>query len=79
VISGKGVEMVLTPRHRMGCALLHEGVYVPNLELAHHPLRRGKTYEELLGNKAFEKAARKKWNREVRRALEQISDLEPRR
>jgi len=49
VIEGKGLEMVLTLGTGMGCALFYEGTYIPNLELAHHPFRKGKTYEELLG------------------------------
>jgi polyphosphate glucokinase len=73
VIAGKGVEMVVTLGTGMGCALYHDGVYVPNLELAHHPLGRGTyTYEEYVSNKALTKHGKKKWSRRVHRVVAQI-------
>jgi polyphosphate glucokinase len=72
VIEGHGVEMVLTLGTGLGCALYHDGVYVPNLELAHHPFRRGKTYEEYVGNAAYEKVGKKKWNKRVARVIAQV-------
>lgn len=75
VIQGKGLEMVLTLGTGLGCALFYDGVYIPNLELAHHPFRKGKTYEELLGVRALERDGKKKWNRHVRQALEQIEPV----
>ena len=65
VVEGKGVEMLLTLGTGMGCALYNDGVYVPNLELAHHPFRKGKTYEDYVGAKAMEKKGKKRWNRHV--------------
>lgn len=75
VISGKGLEMVLTLGTGMGCALFYDGTYIPNLELAHHPFRKGQTYEELLGANALERDGKKKWNRHVARALAQIEPV----
>ena len=75
VIEGKGLEMVLTLGTGMGCALFYEGTYIPNLELAHHPFRKGKTYEELLGARALERDGKRKWNRHVARALAQIEPV----
>jgi len=72
VVEGKGVEMLLTLGTGMGCALYNDGVYVPNLELAHHPLRKGKTYEEYVGAKALEKLGKKRWNRHVARVIAQV-------
>ena len=80
VVEGKGVEMVLTLGTGMGCALYLDGTYVPNLELAHHPFRRGKTYEEYIGAKALDGIGKKKWNRRVRRVVEQVLPIwNPRR
>ena len=77
VIPGHGVEMVLTLGTGLGCALYHDGVYVPNLELAHHPFRHGKTYEEYVGAKAMKKVGKKKWNKRVARVIAQVlADLE---
>lgn len=75
VITGHGLEMVLTLGTGMGCGLFHNGTYVPNLELAHHPLRKGKTYEEYLGAAALGEVGRKRWNRRVARALAQIQPI----
>jgi len=72
VISGQGVEMVLTLGTGLGCAVYFEGNYVPNLELAHHPFGNGKTYEEYVGAKALARVGKKKWNRRVEKVIAQI-------
>lgn len=72
VIEGKGVEMVLTLGTGLGCALYHDGKYVPNLELAHHPFGNGKTYEQYVGAKAMKKCGKKKWNKRVREVVDQV-------
>jgi polyphosphate glucokinase len=80
VIEGKGLELVLTLGTGLGSALFYEGVYIPNLELAHHPFRRGDTYEDYLGLRALRAVGKKKWNKRVARALEQIEPIwNPRR
>ena len=80
VIEGQGVEMLITLGTGMGCALYLDGIYVPNLELAHHPFRRGATYEEYVGMRALEKVGKKKWNRRVLRVVAQIEPVwNPRR
>ena len=75
VVEGRGVEMLLTLGTGMGCALFHDGVYVPNLELAHHPLRHGKTYEQYVSHAALEKLGKKKWNAHVRRVVDQVTPV----
>jgi len=80
VIEGKGMEMVLTLGTGMGCAVYIDGKYVPNLELAHHPFKNGKTYEEYIGKKALTKVGKKKWNKRVREVIEQVLPIwNPRR
>lgn len=80
VVDGHGVEMLLTFGTGMGCAVFNDGKYVPNLELAHHPFRKGKTYEQRVCNAEYERKGRKKWNRRVQRILEQIDPIwNPRR
>ncbi|MBX3222109.1 MAG: ROK family protein [Labilithrix sp.] len=80
VIEGKGTEMVLTLGTGMGTALYLDGRYVPNLELAHHPFRGGKTYEEYVGGAALAKVGKKKWSRRVEKVLAQIDPIwNPRR
>jgi polyphosphate glucokinase len=80
VIEGKGVEMVITLGTGMGCALYVDGKYVPNLELAHHPFKHDKTYEEYVGGRALDKVGKKKWNKRVAEVLAQIDPIwNPRR
>jgi polyphosphate glucokinase len=74
-IQGNGVEMVLTLGTGFGSALFVEGQIAPHLEISHVPFRKGDTYDEQLGNKAYEKIGKKKWNRRVRKAIENMRTL----
>ncbi|MBI2373229.1 MAG: ROK family protein [Deltaproteobacteria bacterium] len=74
-VDGVGVEMVLTLGTGLGSALFVNGRLVPNLELGHHPFRKGRTYEDLLSNAELGRIGKKKWNRRVRRALDQIMPI----
>ncbi|HVJ09417.1 MAG TPA: ROK family protein [Acidisarcina sp.] len=74
-IRGRGVELVLTLGTGVGSALYTDGRLCPGLELAHHPWRKGKTYEELIGRAALDKIGHKKWNRLVERAIAQTEAL----
>jgi predicted TIM-barrel fold metal-dependent hydrolase len=69
-IAGKGVEMVLTLGTGAGTAIFNNGQVMPHLELAHHPVRGNKTYEEYVGRAALDEAGRKKWNRRVARVID---------
>ena len=68
-ISGKGLEMVVTVGTGLGCALYLDGRLAVPLEMAHHPFRKGKTYEECLGNEALENKGKKKWNERLQEAI----------
>src|SRR6266404_5033539 len=59
-VKGRGVELLITLGTGMGCALFVDGTLVPNLELAHHPFHKGKTYEDLLGKEGLKKLGKKK-------------------
>ncbi len=74
-IKGKGVELVITLGTGFGTALYLEGRLAPHLELAHHPFRKGETYEEQLGNPARKKAGAAKWNKRIQRAIENLRAL----
>jgi polyphosphate glucokinase len=74
-ISGRGVELMITLGTGFGSALFVDGKLVPNLEVAHHPFLRGKTYEDLLGNAARKKVGNKKWNRRLGKAIEALRHL----
>lgn len=74
-ISGKGIEMVLTLGTGFGTALFLNGALAPHLELAHHPFRKGETYEEQVGEEARQRVGNKKWSKRVGRAIEQLRAL----
>jgi polyphosphate glucokinase len=74
-IHGKDVELVITLGTGLGSSLFIDGTLVPGLELAHHPWRKGKTYEDDLGLKGFERHGRKKWNKLLESAIPQIEAL----
>ena len=68
-ISGSGVELVITLGTGFGSALFVDGKLMPNLELAHHNFRKGKTYEERLKKKQLKKKGKKKWNKRLKKAI----------
>ncbi len=75
VIGGKGLELVVTLGTGVGTALYRNGELMPHLELAHHPVYKGKTYNEYIGDKVLHEKGRKKWNKRVRRAFEILQTL----
>jgi polyphosphate glucokinase len=69
-IKGKGVELVITLGTGVGSSLFEDGRLAPHIELAHIPFRKGETYEQQLGNRAFKKAGVKEWNKRLEKAIE---------
>jgi polyphosphate glucokinase len=74
-ISGTGVELVITLGTGFGSALFADGRPCAHLELGHHEFRKGRTYEEALGDKALADAGKRKWRKRVRRAIGQLRIL----
>ncbi len=74
-IEGKGVELAITLGTGFGSALFVNGKLVPNLEMGHHPFRKGETYEEQLGRAALEKEGKKKWNARLEKAIAHLDHL----
>jgi polyphosphate glucokinase len=74
-IKGEGLELVITLGTGFGSALFMDGRLVPNVQLGHHAGWNKKTYEDELGNKAFKKAGRKKWNKRLRKAIDSLAAL----
>jgi polyphosphate glucokinase len=75
VISGKGLEVVLTLGTGLGSAVYNDGRLTAHLELAHHPFRKGESYNEQVGEAARKRIGDKKWNRRVRLAVQTIRAL----
>jgi len=74
VVRGEGVELVVTLGTGMGSALFTDGVLVPNLELGHHPLRDGMTYEDLVRDSELKRLGPARW---TARVIEAIGQMEP--
>jgi polyphosphate glucokinase len=64
-ISGRGVELVLTLGTGVGSSLFSNGTLVPNLEIGWHKLSKA----------ALEKVGRKRWNRRLLKAIQQLESL----
>ena len=75
VIAGKGLEMVITLGTGFGTALFHDGRLAPHLEIAHHPFRKGETYNEQLGNLARKAVGDERWNARVAIAIDTLQAL----
>ncbi|MCC7241517.1 MAG: ROK family protein [Acidobacteria bacterium] len=69
VISGKGVELVVTLGTGVGSALFRDGILMPHFELSQHPVHGHRTYDEYLGDRARKRVGRRKWTRRVRRVI----------
>ena len=74
-IAGTGVELVITLGTGVGSAVFRDGSLALHLELAHHPLRGTRTYNEVLGDAARKRLGTKKWNRRVLRTLPILDGL----
>jgi polyphosphate glucokinase len=75
VVSGSGVEFVVTLGTGVGTALLVDGRLAPHLELAHHRFRKGETYDEQLGKEALQRIGTKKWRKRTRKAFANFREL----
>jgi polyphosphate glucokinase len=70
VIKGRGLELVLTLGTGAGTGLFRNGELMPHIELAHHPIRKKKTYNDYVGEKAREKIGMTRWNKRVRKTID---------
>jgi polyphosphate glucokinase len=75
VVSGVGLELVLTLGTGLGSAVFREGRLALHLELAHHPAKSGATYNDYIGDRARTEVGAKRWNRRVRKALVALDAL----
>ena len=64
-VKGEGLEMVVTLGTGFGTSLFRDGELMPHMEIAHMPARKGKTFDQYLGEKERKKAGIKAWNKRV--------------
>jgi polyphosphate glucokinase len=75
VIEGKGVEMVITLGTGFGTGLYQDGRLGPHLELAHHPFRKGETYDQQVGDVARKQIGTERWKGRVVKAIDNMRRL----
>jgi polyphosphate glucokinase len=74
VISGQGLEMVITLGTGLGTSLFLDGTPMPHLELALIPFGQG-TFQDQLGNQARRRVGNRRWSERVLRAVETFETL----
>ncbi|HEX3541533.1 MAG TPA: ROK family protein [Acidimicrobiales bacterium] len=75
VVKGDGLELVVTLGTGIGTGLFYRGRLCPHLELAQHPFKAGKSYNEYLGEAARQKVGNGKWNDRVRLMIKTLHSL----
>jgi polyphosphate glucokinase len=75
VVEGRGVELVLTLGTGLGSALFLDGRLVPNLELGHHPFKKGQTYEDRVRDREMKRLGKKDWSKRVLEALDTLNPI----
>jgi polyphosphate glucokinase len=70
IVSGKGLEMVMTLGTGFGTALLNEGLLLPHLELSHLPATKSKDFDAYIGEKALQEIGERKWNKRMERVFQ---------
>jgi polyphosphate glucokinase len=75
VVDVPGLACVVTLGTGVGCALFRNRRLLLHLELGHHLARKGKTYDQYLGQAALAAKGPERWNRRVRRAIDAVSSL----
>lgn len=75
IVSGKGLELVITLGTGFGSALLNDGQLLPHLEIGQHPVTKSKTYDLFVGEKAMEEIGKQKWNERVQKVIENMKTL----
>ncbi len=75
VIEGSGTEVVLTLGTGMGFGLYVDGIYVPNIEMAHHPYNGELTYEQLVSDRALHEVGAAAWEERVQAVVAQLRPI----
>jgi polyphosphate glucokinase len=69
VVSGSGLELVVTLGTGVGTGLFLDGKLMPHLELSHHPFRKDQTYDQQIGDAALRRIGLRKWRKRVDEAF----------
>ncbi|MCO4293802.1 ROK family protein [Solitalea sp. MAHUQ-68] len=69
MVSGKGLEMMITLGTGFGTALLLDGKLLPHFEISHHPIKTDKDYDDYVGEKAYQRRGKDHWNYRMKKVL----------
>jgi len=75
VVSGKGLELVITLGTGFGTAWLKNGDLMPHLEFSHQPFNKFKSYDKYIGESALVKEGPKKWNKRMEKVFEVLKTV----
>lgn len=75
VVTGSGLELVVTLGTGFGTALFLDGDLMPHLEIAHQPFRKGESYNDQLGERTRKDIGDERWNRRVAKAVANLDGL----
>ena len=75
VVTGHGLEVVVTLGTGFGTAVFANGRLGPHLELSQHPFRKEETYDEQLGDTARKRVGAKRWNKRLTEAIANLRTL----
>lgn len=69
VISGRGMELVITLGTGVGCAVFFDGALLPHMELSHGRFGAGESIEVACGDVARQEIGKERWRERVLDAL----------
>jgi len=75
VVTGVGLEMIITLGTGFGTGLFHDGQLLPHLEIAHQPFRKGEEYDDQLGEATRKEIGETRWNKRVMKAIDNMRAL----
>lgn len=75
MISGQGIEVVLTLGTGMGFALFRDGVPAPQIELGRHVAGEEPSYDDFVGDAALKRVGEAAWKARVLETVRRICDL----
>lgn len=72
VVSGHGLEVMLTLGTGLGCAVFDNGHVVPKLEMSRATVRKGVIFDEWIGAASRRRLGNKKWSKRVHTMIDEL-------
>ncbi len=75
VVSGKGLELVMTLGTGFGTGMFYDGKLLPHLEIAHHPVHDNDDYNAYIGDSTRRDIGNEKWSKRVIKVIDTLRNL----